>query len=546
MKGRLLFIFTVLVFLFSFGRVRTVSADELPSSGTYVIHSALAENKVLDIAGASKKSGGNLQIYEGNASAAQQFTLTRLSDGTCHISPVCSALALDVEGAKAASGTNVRQYTANGTRAQRWRLIPAEDGTFGIEPVCAPGFRLDIAGASRKNGTNVRIYAGNGTAAQRFSFEKIDGQRVAPDGTFTFTSALNASKVIDVYGGLTRNGANVQLYSSNGTAAQQFSLTYLGDGWYTITNVKAKKVLDVAGGSRASGANIQLYTSNQTAAQKWRFEERESGTFSIVSALGKTLDIAGGSQKNGTNIRTYTANGTAAQRFSFMPVIPAAPAAADTPAPAQGRQYIVAIDPGHQRHGSSALEPNAPGSSVMKARVTSGTEGLWSGLEEYDLNLRVGLKLRAELEARGYSVYMVRTTHDVDLSNAERAQMAAAAHADIFIRIHANSSDSPSVRGVMAYQPSSANRYLSSSVIADSQRLSELLVANECAATGFLSRGILDGDDMTGINWASMPVSIIEMGFMSNREDDLYMASEAGQSAIARGLANGVDAYFGK
>ncbi|MEE3377198.1 MAG: RICIN domain-containing protein [Lachnospiraceae bacterium] len=543
MKGRLLFIFTVLVFLLSFGRVRTVSADEMPASGTYVIHSALAENKVLDIAGASKRSGGNLQLYDGNSSEAQQFTLTRLSDGTYHISPVCSALALDVEGAKAASGTNVRQYTANGTRAQRWRLIPAENGTFGIEPVCAPGFCLDIAGASIRNGTNARLYAGNGTPAQRFSFEKIDGQRVAPNGIFTFASAINASKVIDVYGGLTRNGANVQLYASNGTAAQQFTLSYLGDGWYTITNVKAKKVLDVAGGSRANCANIQLYTSNQTAAQKWRFEERENGTFSIVSALGKTLDVAGGSSRNGTNIRTYTDNGTAAQRFSFQPVIPAAE---DTPAPAQGRQYIVAIDPGHQRHGSSALEPNAPGSSVMKARVTSGTEGLWSGLEEYDLNLRVGLKLRAELEARGYSVYMIRTTHDVDISNAERAQMAASAHADIFIRLHANSSDSPSVRGVMAYQPSSANRYLSSSVIANSQRLSELLVAHECAATGFLSRGILDGDDMTGINWASMPVSIIEMGFMSNREDDLYMASEAGQSAIARGLANGVDAYFGK
>ncbi|MBR6398111.1 MAG: RICIN domain-containing protein [Lachnospiraceae bacterium] len=543
MKGRLLFIFTVLVFLLSFGRVRTVSADEMPASGTYVIHSALAENKVLDIAGASKRSGGNLQLYDGNSSEAQQFTLTRLSDGTYHISPVCSALALDVEGAKASSGTNVRQYTANGTRAQRWRLIPAENGTFGIEPVCAPGFCLDIAGASIRNGTNARLYAGNGTPAQRFSFEKIDGQRVAPNGIFTFASAINASKVIDVYGGLTRNGANVQLYASNGTAAQQFTLAYLGDGWYTIMNVKAKKVLDVTGGSRANCANIQLYTSNQTAAQKWRFEERENGTFSIVSALGKTLDVAGGSSRNGTNIRTYTDNGTAAQRFSFQPVIPAAE---DTPAPAPGRQYIVAIDPGHQRHGSSALEPNAPGSSVMKARVTSGTEGLWSGLEEYDLNLRVGLKLRAELEARGYSVYMVRTTHDVDLSNAERAQMAAAAHADIFIRIHANSSDSPSVRGVMAYQPSSANRYLSSSVIANSQRLSELLVAHECAATGFLSRGILDGDDMTGINWASMPVSIIEMGFMSNREDDLYMASEAGQSAIARGLANGVDAYFGK
>ena len=535
MKRTLFLTLSALALILALARPHAVSADEALPSGTYIIRSALGDEKVLDIAGGSTKNGGNLQIYAANGTAAQQFTLTRLADGAYEISPVRSALALDVAGGRSSSGTNVQQYTPNGTRAQRWRLAPAGDGTYTVRTALNDGLCLDIAGGSRKNGTNVRLYTANGTAAQRFSFELVDGKRTAPDGTFTFASAKDPSKVIDVASGAVKNGANVQLYAGNGTPAQQFTLHYLGDGWYTILNVKAQKALDIAGGSRASGANIQLYTSNQTSAQKWRFEDCGDGTFAIISALGKALDVAGGSMKNGTNIRTYTPNGTVAQRFSFSPVIPVRETA---------KKYIVAIDPGHQRHGSSALEPNAPGSSVMKARVTSGTEGLWSGLEEYELNLAVGLKLKAELEARGYSVYMIRTTHDVDISNAERAQMAASAHADIFIRLHANSSDSDSVRGIMAYQPGSANRYLSAALIADSQRLSRLLTEHESAATGLPLRGILDGDDMTGINWAQMPVSIVEMGFMSNREEDLYMASEAGQSAIARGLANGVDAYF--
>ena len=139
---------------------------------------------------------------------------------------------------------------------------------------------------------------------------------------------------------------------------------------------------------------------------------------------------------------------------------------------------------------------------------------------------------------------MIRTTHDVNISNAERAQMAAGAGAEIFIRIHANSSSNSSVRGAMAYQPSGGNPYLSSSVIAGSQRLSALILNNVCAATGLPNKGLLTGDDMTGINWAKMPVTIIEMGFMSNAQDDLYMASAGGQAAIVRGIANGVDQCF--
>ncbi|MCR5294513.1 MAG: RICIN domain-containing protein [Lachnospiraceae bacterium] len=320
MKGKFVLIIAVMLVFFGFRAAQTVSADGMLASGTYVIRSALGEDRALDISGASKKSGGNLQLYALNGSAAQQFTLTRLRDGSYEISPVCSALALDVQNAAAANGNNVRQYAPNGTSAQRWSLAAAGDGTYSISPACAPGFSLDVSGGSRRNGANLQIYKSNGTAAQRFSFEMVDGGRIAPDGCFTFLSALDASKVIDVAGGKTGNGANIQLYSSNTTAAQQFTLEYLGGGWYTILNVKAEKALDVRGGSQADCANIQLYASNKTRAQRWRFQDNGDGSFVILSALGKALDIAGGSARNGTNIRTYTANGTKAQSFSFLPV----------------------------------------------------------------------------------------------------------------------------------------------------------------------------------------------------------------------------------
>jgi hypothetical protein len=331
MKSKLYLTLTAVFMLLLLGRPRALLADGLPASGTYVIRSAVSQNKVLDIAGASQKSGGNLQIYEGNGSAAQQFTLTRLADGTYEVSPVCSALALDVEGARSANGTNVRQYTPNGTRAQRWNISDAGDGTVSFSPACAPGTCLDIAGASMRNGTNVRLYASNGTAAQRFLLEAVDSERVAPEGTFAFTSALDHSKAIDVAGGSVRNCANVQLYALNGTAAQQFSLTYLGGGWYRIMNVKAVKALDIAGGSGKKGANIQLYSSNGTDAQRWRFLDGGDGTFTIVSALGNAVDVAGANTRNCANIQTYTPNGTAAQRFSFSPVVPVNPVlSADT------------------------------------------------------------------------------------------------------------------------------------------------------------------------------------------------------------------------
>lgn len=210
---------------------------------------------------------------------------------------------------------------------------------------------------------------------------------------------------------------------------------------------------------------------------------------------------------------------------------------------ANGR--IIGIDPGHQ--GSwvdmSALEPNAPGSSQMKARCTTGTTGNYTHLEEYQLNLDVSLKLKSILESRGYQVVMTREDNDANISNAERAQKVAAAGAEIYVRVHANSSDDTSVSGALTMSPSAQNPYVGN-LYEQSYRLSEVILNAYCAATGFGNRGVMLTDTMTGINWSTIPVTIIEMGFMSNQSDDTTMADSSFQDKMAEGIANGIDAYF--
>ena len=207
--------------------------------------------------------------------------------------------------------------------------------------------------------------------------------------------------------------------------------------------------------------------------------------------------------------------------------------------------HIVGIDPGHQSENidMSATEPNGPGSSTMKAKASTGTSGSFSGLPEYQLNLNVSLLLRDILEQRGYQVVMTRTDNDTAISNKERAELVASKGAEICVRIHANGDDSSGVSGALTMCPSQQNPYVSS-LYDSSNRLSQCIIDSYCAATGFQNRGIIYTDSMTGINWSTIPVTIVEMGFMTNQNDDLKMADSSFQQTMAEGIANGVDAYF--
>ena len=293
--------------------------------GTYVIKSAINDKFVLDIEDASKANGANLQIYQSNGTNAQKFKVKYLNNGYYTIESVNSGKVLDVDDAKKTQGTNVQQYDSNNTDAQKWTIKKNSDGTYSLVSKCN-NLYMDVKDGIASNSRNIQVYGGNGTKAQKFKFEKVadsinyseKAEKTISDGTYTIKSAINDKFVLDIDNASKSNGANVQIYQSNGTNAQKFKVKYLNNGYYTIESVNSGKVLDVDNAGKNQGTNVQQYGSNNTDAQKWIIAKNTDGTYSIVSKCNNLyLDVKDGIASSGKNIQVYGRNGTRAQKFKF-------------------------------------------------------------------------------------------------------------------------------------------------------------------------------------------------------------------------------------
>ncbi len=208
-------------------------------------------------------------------------------------------------------------------------------------------------------------------------------------------------------------------------------------------------------------------------------------------------------------------------------------------------KYTIVIDAGHQTHGNSKLEPIGPGAKQKKPKVSQGTQGVSSKVPEYKVNLQVALKLQTVLEDKGYKVVMVRTTNDVDISNAERAAIANQCDADAFIRIHCNGSENSKTNGALTMCQTKKNPYCGE-LHSKSRLLSDCVLKSLCKTTGAKNKGVTETDSMSGINWCQVPVTIVEMGFMSNPKEDKKLVSDQYQDKLAKGIAVGIDSYFQK
>ena len=199
--------------------------------------------------------------------------------------------------------------------------------------------------------------------------------------------------------------------------------------------------------------------------------------------------------------------------------------------------FTICLDPGHGITSASRQEAVSPKSSETKPAYVSGASG--NAQTEEELNLAVAEKLRDKLEASGATVIMTRTTHEAEVSNIERAEMANDAGADLCVRIHADGSENKSIHGISVLVP--AGSLLGTpSIIEPSRAAAESVHDALIDVTAAEDHGIVERTDMTGFNWSQVPVILVEMGFLSNDEEDVKMATDEYREALAEGMYRGI------
>jgi N-acetylmuramoyl-L-alanine amidase len=224
-----------------------------------------------------------------------------------------------------------------------------------------------------------------------------------------------------------------------------------------------------------------------------------------------------------------------------LPEVSSAKKAAATSKPKK-TSFVVCIDPGHQSHTDSKTEPLGPGSAVRKQRITGGTTGVVTGAPEYETVLQISTNLKRRLEAAGVTVVMTRTTNDVNLSNAERAQLANAGGANLLVRLHADSNTDGTLSGVYTLYPTSAT--WTAPIAARSQQAATVMQSAVVKKTRAVDRGVAERGDLAGFNFSTVPAVLVAVGYPSNRVEDRLLVSPNYQDLLAQGLADGILSYL--
>lgn len=235
------------------------------SEGAYAI-TPLCSGNVLDLSAASPHNGANVQQYAWNGSAAQRWFIQENRDGSYGIISASSGKYLDIANGTLASGSNVQTWDGNGTDAQRFEFTLVST-TKTIASSLDSSLVLDINGASTASGANVQLFKRNGTKAQSFYISNLTSE-----GTHFIIPALGARMSLDASNGGYQNGDNVWQYQINGTLAQRWYVQSVGDGCSRITVASSGHVLDVPSANAYSGANVQVYSWNGSNAQKFVLE----------------------------------------------------------------------------------------------------------------------------------------------------------------------------------------------------------------------------------------------------------------------------------
>ncbi|MGL4450207.1 MAG: N-acetylmuramoyl-L-alanine amidase [Sarcina sp.] len=202
--------------------------------------------------------------------------------------------------------------------------------------------------------------------------------------------------------------------------------------------------------------------------------------------------------------------------------------------------FKVCIDPGHQAKGDQRLEAVGPGDPFSKPRVSSGTRGIGTKKWEYEVVLESGIILKNLLK-ENYDVVMTRESNDVNISNRERAEFANKEKADLNIRLHCDSIKNTSKTGATILVPSKTGKY-TKEIYDESFKYAKEL-EQTLKKDGIKVNGIFERGDITGFNYSKIPTVILEMGFMSNYNEDSMLCNEQYQEKLMSAVKIAIDNY---
>lgn len=197
-------------------------------------------NSCLDVTGASKESGAAVIQYRSKASDNQIWYFeqaqwpntgsgsgssnnsssseeTLINDGWYYIKNVNSQKYVEVVNADDRNGANVQQYQGNGNACQKWYVTNKGNNYITLKNGMAGGRMLDVENGYNTDGANIQIYQANNLDPQTFKVKEISSGKYA-----LLTKCSGETKAVDVYGWSTENGGNINQWTYNGGACQQF------------------------------------------------------------------------------------------------------------------------------------------------------------------------------------------------------------------------------------------------------------------------------------------------------------------------------------
>ena len=326
---------------------------DLLKEGVFKIAYGKDQGKVVDIDNASRADGANALIYSSNSNLNQKWKVKLVSgmENTYTFESLCSGKYLSV------SGSNVVQSSfSDGSREQMWTPVDIDAGAVVLQNV-ATGKVLDVKGGSSSNGTNVQVYERNNSSDQKFIFEPTELVKTA---TYVFHSGANYGQVVDLNNASTQDGATVTTWSSNNGGNQKWNLSGNGDGTYRISNAANGKVLDVSGGTVSDGTRVVQYSWHNGLNQKWYVAYDKEGGFVFESAQNRDVVLAVGSPSpsDGAGIRVEKKTGAANQRFCLEQTVYTPPMPSDRQAMqnriwgyGSGTQWLIGVDRSTHRVG---------------------------------------------------------------------------------------------------------------------------------------------------------------------------------------------------